>query len=70
MPSRRREMAYKVVSEQGVCIRDACVAFLLDYAWRLGKVPPSLRDNITLTRDTLCDTICLNIVVQRCESAS
>ena len=26
-PSRRREMAYKVVSEQGVCIRVACVAF-------------------------------------------
>ena len=26
-PSRRREMAHKVVSEQGVCIRVACVAF-------------------------------------------
>ena len=26
-PSRRREMAHKVVSEQGVCIRLACVAF-------------------------------------------
>jgi hypothetical protein len=48
---------------------DEVIDWLTFYNHRRLHSPP-LRDSIILTRDTLCDTIGLNTVVQRCESAS